>query len=225
MRGLRASVLACVAACWIVHLCLYSIPSVRADNVQLFFTNEQLGATEEDIDTLWCRDKQLWRWQARQLLPWDAAPDDMYRWKNQHVDMYTDLNEHNMLEWLSGMPHSTYSSLFDFLRIRVLYARQLAREARILSLLGRPSAVRVVPVHEYQAYNAVYGSKHTYLHVPHNREIEILAQFEHDYAEKIVYPKIMMICALLALNLCLLLRCLDRVAVHSLHPRTAGHEF
>lgn len=165
---------------FVAALCALASPC-SAENVDVWLTNEQLGASEHDSDILWCRDKHLWHWQVRSLLPWDAAPDDLYRWKNQHADIYVDMSEYNMMQWLSGISSETYNHMFDFMRIRILYARQQARKGQLRRLLRLKDRQRVVPVHQHLALNYMYGSVQVYTHVPNNVEIEHLAQMDNTY--------------------------------------------
>lgn len=188
--------------------------TVQAERVHVHLSNEQLGASQHDYDILWCRDPKLWHWQVRQLLPWNADPLDMYRWKNQYADVYVDLNEHNMIQWFSGLPRSTYDLLFDFLRIRILYARYQARKASVLQLLridDQEQSQKVLPVHQFQTLNALYGPDQPYLHERHNNEIEQLTQYEMQYSTRMLYLKMLLASILLWINNFVLYQCFSRV--------------
>lgn len=203
----------CAFALMLISFAHTAVPTA-AEDVQVWLSNEQLGASDHDPDTLLCRDKKLWAYQARQLMPWDAAPDDLYRWKNQHADVYVDMNEHNMLEWMSGLPLETYHNLFEFLRIRILYARYQARYANLRQSLGLETNQRVVPVHQHQAINHLYGPGAPYLHEPHNAQIASIETFESTYIAFMQLLKLVLASVMFWSNFLCLYRCHRSVSAH-----------
>lgn len=188
---------------------------VNALDLELNFSHLELGVNHKDIDQLECRNKQLWWWQTASLMPWDASHDDTYLWQNQFAETYVEFHHRNMLEWLSCLSVETYNENFDFLRVRVLYARQQSRQAQLRKLLGQQEQHRVLPVHQHQAINRLYGPNDEYSHEPHNGEIAHIHHMEETFLAFAMFLKLTLASVMWWLNFALLYGVHRSISVHA----------